>query len=40
MPIGSPGMEGGNARDAYDVLPVNLDGTSSVFASYPARNPA
>lgn len=40
MPIGSPGMEDGNARDAYDVLLVKLDGTTSVFKSYPARKSA
>ena len=37
MPIGSPGMEQGDERDAYDVLLVRDDGTASVFASYPAR---
>lgn len=40
MPIGSPGMEDGNQRDAYDVLLVKLDGTTSVFKSYPARRSA
>ena len=37
MPIGSPGMEQGDERDAYDVMLVRDDGTTSVFASYPAR---
>lgn len=40
MPIGSPGMEDGDRRDAYDVLLVRLDGTTAVYASYPARKPA
>lgn len=38
MPIGSPGMDGGvygNRKDAYDVLLVSRDGSSSVFSSYP-----
>lgn len=38
MPIGSPGMDGpqyGNRRDAYDVLLVQRDGSSRVYASYP-----
>ncbi len=34
MPIGSPGMEVGTQRDAYDVLLINKDGTTRVFASY------
>jgi len=40
MPIGSPGMEDGNQRDAYDVLLVKLDGTTSVFKAYPAKRSA
>ena len=36
MPIGSPGMESGGRRDAYEVLLVRIDGSTSVFASYPA----
>lgn len=36
MPIGSPGMESGNQRAAYDVLLVLADGTTTVFASYAA----
>ena len=31
MPIGSPGMEMGNQRDAYDTLLVLRDGTTEVF---------
>ncbi|WP_371322699.1 DUF411 domain-containing protein [Dechloromonas sp. ZY10] len=37
MPVGAPGMDGpayGGRRDAYDVLLVNLDGSSRVFASH------
>ncbi len=37
MPIGSPGMDGavyGGRRDAYDVLLVARDGSSSVFTHY------
>ena len=36
MPLGSPGMEYGNSREAYDVFLVNADGTSEVFTSYEA----
>ena len=34
MPLGSPGMEIGSFVDAYDVLLVAVDGTTSVFAHY------
>ena len=37
MPIGSPGMEVGTQRDAYDVLLIKKDGTTEVFASYTAK---
>ncbi len=37
MPIGSPGMEVGSKRDAYDVLLLKKDGSSEVFASYKER---
>ncbi len=37
MPVGSPGMEMGNARDAYDVLLVLKDGNSRVYQSYPRK---
>ena len=37
MPIGSPGMEVGNRRNAYEVLLVKRDGSTSVFASYAAK---
>lgn len=36
MPIGSPGMEVGTEREAFDVLLLLRDGSSKVFASYPA----
>jgi hypothetical protein len=36
MPLGSPGMEAGDMRDAYDVLLLAKDGTTTVFAHYPA----
>ena len=35
MPIGSPGMEQGDQQQPYDVLLVNEDGSTSVFAHYP-----
>lgn len=35
MPTGSPGMEYGDEREAYDVTLVNLDGSAEVYASYP-----
>jgi hypothetical protein len=36
MPVGSPGMEMGDSRDAYDVMLVLADGSSRVYQSYPA----
>lgn len=36
MPYGSPGMGPEAEREAYDVILVGLDGTGSVFTSYPA----
>lgn len=36
MPFGSPGMGPEAEREAYDVLLVGLDGSSSIFTSYPA----
>lgn len=38
MPTGSPGMESGTTQDAYDVLLVRKDGSTDVYASYPARD--
>lgn len=40
MPLGSPGMDGPatmGEKDPYDVLLVQADGSTHVFASYPAR---
>jgi len=37
MPTGSPGMEYGTQRDAYDVLLIKKDGTAEVFAHYTAK---
>ena len=34
MPMGSPGMEQGGAKEAYDVLAFKKDGTSTVFAKH------
>ena len=36
MPIGSPGMDLGGARDAFSVMLVLHDGSSRVYKSYPA----
>lgn len=36
MPLGSPGMEFGQGRDAFDVVLVGRDGKISVFSSYAA----
>ncbi len=38
MPVGSPGMEMGNTRDAYDVLLVLKDGSSRTYQSYSANS--
>jgi hypothetical protein len=35
MPVGSPGMEAGSRKDAFQVLLIDKAGRSSVFASYP-----
>lgn len=34
MPVGSPGMEAGDAKEPYDVLLVKKDGTTEVFAKH------
>ena len=34
MPVGSPGMESGGKKQAYDVLLVRPDGSHEVYASY------
>lgn len=36
MPFGSPGMGPEAEREAYEVLLIARDGTTSVFSSYPA----
>ena len=36
MPVGSPGMEIGSSRDAFDVMLVSPSGGSRVYQSYPA----
>lgn len=36
MPTGSPGMEMGERRDAYDVVAFAADGTRTIFATYTA----
>ena len=33
MPLGSPGMEVGNKFSPYQVLQLNIDGSSSIYAS-------
>ncbi|MEM5469793.1 MAG: DUF411 domain-containing protein [Paracoccaceae bacterium] len=35
MPLGSPGMDQGRWREAYDVFLIKNDGTSEVYSSYP-----
>ncbi|AHC99516.1 DUF411 domain-containing protein [Leisingera methylohalidivorans] len=34
MPLGSPGMEMGDAREAFDTLLIKADGSTEVFASH------
>jgi len=34
MPVGSPGMEQGAEAEPYDVLLINKDGTTAVYASH------
>lgn len=38
MPMGSPGMEMGDTRDAYDVLLVLADGSSRIYQSYASKS--
>lgn len=38
MPVGSPGMEVGSSRDAYDVLLIKKDGSTQMYARYEAVN--
>jgi hypothetical protein len=37
MPVGSPGMEGGTSREAYDVMTFDAHGQTNVYQSYAAR---
>lgn len=37
MPVGSPGMEMGKTRDAFDVLLVLSDGNSRIYQSYSSK---
>ena len=37
MPIGSPGMEQGDRRQAYDVYLIDNQGNASAYNHYPAR---
>ena len=37
MPLGSPGMDFGERREAYEVSLIRQDGSAEVFASYPAN---
>ncbi len=37
MPIGSPGMEQGDRRQAYDVYLIDNQGNASVYNHYPAK---
>lgn len=37
MPLGSPGMEQGNRRQAYDVYLIDDQGNASVYNHYPAK---
>ena len=34
MPMGSPGMEAGDRKDAYEVFVVNRDGSTQTYAHY------
>ena len=36
MPVGSPGMERGTSREAYDVMTFDAHGQTSVYQSYAA----
>lgn len=37
MPVGSPGMEMGDRKDAYQVIGLKNDGTEQVIAEYPGN---
>jgi len=38
MPLGSPGMDQGSEREAYDVLLIRSDGSTVVYATYPSAD--
>jgi len=40
MPIGSPGMEQGDRRDAYETVLFTAEGTTQTFAEHGDRKPA
>jgi hypothetical protein len=37
MPMGSPGMESGDRRSAYQIIGLTKSGAEEVVADYPAR---
>ncbi len=38
MPLGSPGMDFGNSKEAYDVFLVSSDGTTIPYAHYSVKD--
>ena len=38
MPLGSPGMDFGSDKEAFDVLLIRKDGSTTVYAKYSASN--
>lgn len=37
MPLGSPGMDFGDSREAFEVFLIQRDGTTEIFNSYPGN---
>lgn len=37
MPLGSPGMDYGDEKEAFDVFLIRADGSTEVFSSYPGN---
>jgi hypothetical protein len=37
MPLGSPGMDFGDRREAFDVFLIGPDGTTEIYSSYPGN---
>ena len=35
MPLGSPGMDQGPEREGFDVLLIQQDGSTQIYATYP-----